>query len=303
MSSHKSEDAGVVRGEAALDMPSEVRDGTGSDQVMSGHEKGNGSAVGELHVERRGGNYETPEELHKSREQRSSMPRPLASARAESRSGPETQQVVLTHGYGSDSSTWARQVPVLAERFTTVTWDLRAHGRTPVPTDGRFDREAALDDLVSVIDGEPSVLVGHSFGGYLSLLAAITRPERVRGLVLISTGPGFRKQSAREAWNDFARRASAAMRPPPEAAEMLLQHDALVIDNLNTVTVPVLHIVGEKDTQFHAGHSYMQESLPDAQAVMIERAGHHPQRTSSQEVNAELVAFLNRLASCAPNGP
>src|SRR4051794_36562147 len=107
-------------------------------------------------------------------------------------------QVVLTHGYGATSATWSELLPVLVNAWTTVSWDLRAHGGSGASDDGRYDQAAALADLTAVVDERPSVLIGHSFGGYLSLVLAITRPDLVRGLVLIATGPGYRNDEARD---------------------------------------------------------------------------------------------------------
>jgi pimeloyl-ACP methyl ester carboxylesterase len=202
---------------------------------------------------------------------------------------------VFTHGYGDDSSTWTHQIECLSRAWSTVTWDLRAHGSSPMPADGPLSRDLALDDLRRVAGEEPSVLVGHSFGGYLSLLLAIERPDLVRALVLVATGPGFRDPAAREAWNDLARRVAAKMSPPREAATMLMQRDAVVIDNLHTITVPVLHIVGERDVEYHAGHEHLQRALPDARSAIVPGAKHHPHRDAPDAVNPVIVAFLEGL--------
>ncbi|HEX6014205.1 MAG TPA: alpha/beta hydrolase [Geminicoccaceae bacterium] len=74
-----------------------------------------------------------------------------------------------------------------------LRFDYRGHGASG----GRFEDgrvgdwcEDALAILDQVVDG-PVVLVGSSMGGWIMLLAALQRPERVRGLVGIAAAPDF----------------------------------------------------------------------------------------------------------------
>lgn len=45
--------------------------------------------------------------------------------------------------------------------------------------------------LDEMLDGEPAILVGSSMGGWLMLLAALARPEQVKGLIGIAAAPDF----------------------------------------------------------------------------------------------------------------
>ena len=45
---------------------------------------------------------------------------------------------------------------------------------------------------------------GLSLGGYLSLEFCLAHPDRVAGLVLCDTGPGYRRDETRQRWNDRA---------------------------------------------------------------------------------------------------
>src|ERR671914_116006 len=106
--------------------------------------------------------------------------------------------LVLTHGWGATAEMWRPQLPVLAAHHRVARWDLPGHGRSNAPDDpDAYTHDAALAALTALVD-ETAVLGGHSLGGYLSLAFALRHPERVRGLVLLSTGPGYRDPEARE---------------------------------------------------------------------------------------------------------
>ena len=55
--------------------------------------------------------------------------------------------------------------------------------------------------LLDAVGAEQAIVGGLSLGGYMSLAFYRAHPERVRALLIIDTGPGFKKDEAREGWN------------------------------------------------------------------------------------------------------
>ena len=99
-------------------------------------------------------------------------------------SGP---RVVLVHGsVGSGWSTWWAQRP-LAERFTLVVPDRPGSPPNPPVEHVDFEEQAPL---VAELLEDGAHLVGHSYGGVISLYAAALRPDSVRSLMLIEP-PAF----------------------------------------------------------------------------------------------------------------
>ena len=99
-------------------------------------------------------------------------------------SGP---RVVLVHGsVGSGWSTWWAQRP-LAERFTLVVPDRPGTPPNPPVEHVDFEEQAPL---VAELLEDGAHLVGHSYGGVISLYAAALRPDAVRSLTLIEP-PAF----------------------------------------------------------------------------------------------------------------
>ena len=102
--------------------------------------------------------------------------------------GPD---IVLVHGITSCIAQWYVEVlPALARQYRVTAYDLRGHGLTDATTTG-YTSEALAGDLLALMDHlgiESASFVGHSFGGAVGLHAALLRPERVNGVVLLDTG-------------------------------------------------------------------------------------------------------------------
>jgi len=89
---------------------------------------------------------------------------------------------VLVHGsFGRGEATWKEQRP-LAESHRLLLVDRRGFGGSPSAGSVDFDLDA--DDVASLLE-QDAHLVGHSYGGVVSLLAAARRPEAVRSLTVI----------------------------------------------------------------------------------------------------------------------
>ena len=203
--------------------------------------------------------------------------------------------VVLVHGWGDDSSIWATTVEDLSTDCACTSIDLPGHGRSPAPTEASaYEREALLVAIDAVLAGTgPAVLVGHSLGGYLGLAHCVTRPGVLRGLVLVATGPGFRDDAARQAWNDRVHLAAPSLDIPRVAATASLHTDSLVIDRLTEVSVPVGLLVGSRDKAFVGANDYMARKLPEVRRRTIDDGRHRLMRTHPAEVAAMVREILS----------
>lgn len=93
--------------------------------------------------------------------------------------------VLLVHGLMSDSRTWRRVGPALAERgHRVIAVDLRGHGRSPR---GEYSPRHFADDLVDTLPTGADVAIGHSLGG-LALSLAV---ERLRPLRAVYSEPAW----------------------------------------------------------------------------------------------------------------
>ena len=107
-------------------------------------------------------------------------------------SGPP---LVLVHGSGSDLRTWTAQLETLGHHHEVIAYSRRFHWPDDtVPEGDEYAMETHVDDLEAILrhvgdttgDGPDAAhLAGHSYGGFVSLLAALRWPELVRSLILV----------------------------------------------------------------------------------------------------------------------
>jgi pimeloyl-ACP methyl ester carboxylesterase len=101
----------------------------------------------------------------------------------------EGEPVVLVHGSASDMRTWDGQMGPIGASFRAIRYS-RRYARPNEDIDPGADDQMLphVDDLVELlqaVDAYPAHIVGHSWGAFVALLAAIRHPEAVRSLVLM----------------------------------------------------------------------------------------------------------------------
>ncbi|PLR21002.1 alpha/beta hydrolase [Caulobacter zeae] len=108
--------------------------------------------------------------------------------------GPQdAPTVILTHGWGLDSSIWFYLRRALSQRFRVIVWDLPGLGRSK-PATGAIDLSHFARDLQTILSlagDRPAVLVGHSIGGMTIQTLIRDHPQvmarQVAGIVLVNT--------------------------------------------------------------------------------------------------------------------
>jgi pimeloyl-ACP methyl ester carboxylesterase len=98
--------------------------------------------------------------------------------------------IVLVHGITSNSATWERVLPYLAENYTVLAPDLVGHGESAKPR-GDYSLGAyasGVRDIMVALGYDSATFVGHSLGGGIAMQLAYQFPERCERLVLVSSG-------------------------------------------------------------------------------------------------------------------
>jgi pimeloyl-ACP methyl ester carboxylesterase len=94
--------------------------------------------------------------------------------------------VILIGGLGSQTESWATQVPLYSKHFKVIVFDNRGAGRSDKP-EGRYTTEGMADDAAALMDAlgiGKAHIVGKSMGGMLGQWLAIKYPDKVRKLVM-----------------------------------------------------------------------------------------------------------------------
>ena len=107
---------------------------------------------------------------------------------------------LLLHGIGQQCHSWDFISLALSDRYRIIALDARGHGDTQWPDDGDYSLEAHQRDLDAVVEAmglKDFVLIGHSMGGRNGYVFASRRPELVKALVIVDTGPGQVAASSR----------------------------------------------------------------------------------------------------------
>jgi pimeloyl-ACP methyl ester carboxylesterase len=245
--------------------------------------------------------------------ERKTLGRADCSIAYELRGAGPGQTVVLLHGFGMTRKSLRPLAAILhacGAAARSVLPDARGHGETRAPErDDAYGYPEMAGDLILLLEREaPSGahLVGHSMGGQIALMAAISRPELVRSLALVAAGPcravgdereRRRWQRAAAAFEGASRAqlcaalASAAPTEDPKLEPERLYGDAdgaslaRVVrggflhvernDHLcGQLAAPALVIAGGRDQTWIEPSRQLARLLPKSELRIVEDAGH-----------------------------
>jgi pimeloyl-ACP methyl ester carboxylesterase len=103
---------------------------------------------------------------------------------------PDAPPVLLLHGWPQHWWAWRHVIGELGG-LRLLCPDLRGLGWSGQPADDDFRKQRLADDAIALLDVlgiEQVRLVGHDWGGYAAVLAAVTAPERFSSLLAMSVG-------------------------------------------------------------------------------------------------------------------
>ncbi|MDX6434479.1 MAG: hypothetical protein QOE54_6845 [Streptosporangiaceae bacterium] len=243
---------------------------------------------------------------------------------------------MLLHAFPLSSAMWLAQRETLAKRFRVITPDLRGFGGSVLGEDTPSIEAMAddVDQMLRSKGLERAVIGGLSLGGYVAMALCRHHPERVLGLLLADTKAAADLEEARHRRQRMADRLEeeGTAKPlledvlpglvgptthrqramiygrvrglvqatPPAAAAwaqraMAGRPDSFEI--LRQTRAPALVVVGAEDTlATEEDARAMADALPNAELLVIPRAGHLSAMEQPDLFNQAVAEFVSALA-------
>jgi pimeloyl-ACP methyl ester carboxylesterase len=236
--------------------------------------------------------------------------------------------LLLINGLGFGRWAWFKQIPTLSRHFRTITFDIRGEHSLPR---GVADLCAEVVALLDHLGVEKTHVLGTSLGGFIAQKLALERPDLVDRLVLVCTSYGAREPQPmsfqslgkmlgggslspeRAARQGLEGATSDSYRAEyPEEFDLILRwrladsssfsdyyqqmmagtrFDAAFA--VRNIASPTLVIHGTEDCYVPvANAAALAEAIPDATLRVIGDAGHLVFIEQAEEVNDEIISFL-----------
>ncbi|MHA6260781.1 alpha/beta fold hydrolase [Sporosarcina sp. CAU 1771] len=236
--------------------------------------------------------------------------------------------LVFTHGASWDHRQWEPQIEKLSKHYTTITWDVRGHGKSSLP-EGPVDSEDFIKDLIGLLEHlnvKRAHLCGLSMGGHISLQTAIKHPEFVASLIVIGT-PFTNKFNWFEKVFVPINRWSSKFVPmnvmATIQAKMLSKFNSnnkqyihevvssMPLKNwiriwnsvstmesgsaLDQIKCPTLILQGDHDNMIERQQQELEKRIPQSKLVFIKNANHATNLDNPAQVNNEIFDFLSEF--------
>ncbi len=226
--------------------------------------------------------------------------------------------LILVHGAGVDHSSWSAEIRRLPDvRILAV--DLPGHGQSEGA--GYQSVVAYAESIKALMDAlkiERAIIAGHSMGGAIAQIMAVSMPARVAGLVLVGTGAKLgvnpslvetikndypaavelitKWEWAKETGEDLRRVGRKQLLATPSAVtygDFVACGLYDLSDTVAKIQVPTLIIGGgaDKMTPFALSEG-LAAQIPNSTLVKIEGAGHKMPMERPQEVAQAILRWV-----------
>ncbi|MBX3082501.1 MAG: alpha/beta hydrolase [Anaerolineae bacterium] len=240
--------------------------------------------------------------------------------------GAAPRTLVAHGGWAGSWELWTNPFTILSKTWRTIAYDHRGTGATIAPAES-ISLDAMTEDLFAVLDAmhvDSCVLAAESAGALVALNAAIQRPQRFVGLVLVDglyfkpkppqTEPFVLGLQANFEATIGAFVDACVLESEPDSDQIrrwgrhILSRASLesavrlyeCIDGIDlrpklpSITIPTLIIHGEFDQIVPLDAAeWVSEQMPNSRLQVVKGAGHVPTVTRPQEVAEAINAYFS----------
>jgi pimeloyl-ACP methyl ester carboxylesterase len=211
--------------------------------------------------------------------------------------------VVLLHGIGNQSGSWARQLDALAPRYRVIAWDAPGYGgsdpleaASPLAADYAVVLAALLDALAV----DRAVLVASSLGALMAGAFAVRWPARAAGLLLLNPAGGYGLADPGEREEKLAARLARLAKLGPDGMAR-----SLPAGMLSPAASPEARALAAWGTARIRPDGYEQAARMLAQGRLVEDAARYPGPALVVGATADTItppAGCERIAQAFPRG-
>lgn len=247
----------------------------------------------------------------------------------------DQRPMLFVHGMACDHTDWDKQVPFFSPTHRVVTIDLRGHGASSNPT-GEFHVTEMADDVAWVIEElglDHPVVVGHSFGGLVTLAFGSQHPTVPSALVILDTAFEMRPALANdleqyfdsldpETFTDYVRTYVSSRSTDPGDDPAVVEHNIQMLQAFGferfikmgraileygdarppakLVTAPLLWVGSSRP---FADREELKTHRPDWYYGQTVGSGHWHQVLVPDQINAMIRDFLIQVDRGFPSPP
>lgn len=242
--------------------------------------------------------------------------------------GTSNEYIIFLHGAGCDHLMFERQIGIFEKIYNIIVWDARGHGSSKLDNHRKFYFKDMYDDclkLFEIYNIDKAIIIGQSMGGNLAQEIAYYRPELISKLILIDCTINTQKltaiekislklsrfifacypwkslilQSANACGNtkytkEYVKKCFEKMNKECFIEIMMSLFTCLHEDNDYKFKQPVLLVCGNDDKSGNIKKTMIGWSKEDnCKLSIIENAGHNSNQDNHDEVNTNILSFLN----------
>lgn len=226
------------------------------------------------------------------------------------------QNILILHGWGSSSDAFKLMIDHLSTNNRVIALDLPGFGDSEEPKNAMN-----LDDYIDIVKNfikeikiKDPIIIGHSFGGRITIKLAAEKDSKLKKIVLIDSA-GIRKfskstlkeillkslnKTVGKLFPSFANKMKSKVGSADYRNASLVMKETLVnvvqedlTKHLNKIKASTLLIWGTNDMDTPYSDALIMESLiEDSGIVKVENAGHYSFLDNPYLVHAALDSFI-----------